>query len=64
MGTSSIFAQLSEQNFKIPLPKHKPMPFWHINGELTTEGRRKQMTDAKTIGGFSGVVILDRKSVG
>jgi hypothetical protein len=34
------------------------MPFWHINGELTTEGIQKQMRDAKELGGFSGISVL------
>ena len=46
-----------EKEFKNPLGKYKPMPFWHINGELTTEGIRKQMKDAKN-SGFSGVSLL------
>jgi hypothetical protein len=33
------------------------MPFWHINGELTSEGIRQQMEDAKAVG-FSGVTLL------
>lgn len=33
------------------------MPFWHINGELTTEGIRQQMKDANDAG-FSGVSLL------
>lgn len=34
------------------------MPFWHINGELTTDGIRQQMKDAKELGGFSGLSLL------
>ena len=40
------------------------MPFWHINGELTTEGIRKQITDAKELAGFSGVSLLPLASSG
>ena len=47
-----------EQKFANPPEAYKPMPFWHINGELTTEGIRQQMTDAKVLGGFSGVTVL------
>ena len=47
-----------EQKFATPPEEYKPMPFWHINGELTTEGIRQQMTDAKVLGGFSGVTVL------
>ncbi len=46
-----------EKNFKNPPDQFKPMPFWHINGELTTEGIRQQMKDARDAG-FSGVSLL------
>lgn len=46
-----------EKDFAYPPDQFKPMPFWHINGELTTEGIRKQMIDAKKAG-FSGVSLL------
>ncbi len=46
-----------EQNFKDPPYQYKPMPFWHINGELTTEGIRQQMHDAHDAG-FAGVSLL------
>ncbi|WP_396635699.1 glycosyl hydrolase [Maribacter sp. R77961] len=45
-------------DFKNPPNEYKPMPFWHINGELTTEGIRQQMKDAKELGGFSGISVL------
>ncbi len=45
-------------DFKNPPGEFKPMPFWHINGELTTEGIRQQMKDAKELGGFSGISVL------
>lgn len=47
-----------EQKFKNPPEEYKPMPFWHINDELTTEGIRQQMKDAKELAGFSGVSLL------
>ena len=46
------------EDFKHPPKQYKPMPFWHINGELTTEGIRQQMKDAKELGGFSGISVL------
>lgn len=46
------------QDFKNPPQEFKPMPFWHINGELTTDGIRQQMKDAKELGGFSGISVL------
>ena len=33
------------------------MPFWHINGELTTEGIRQQVSDANDAG-FTGITLL------
>ncbi|NND06408.1 MAG: hypothetical protein HKN87_08505 [Saprospiraceae bacterium] len=48
---------LLEKQFKSPPDRYKPMPFWHINGELTTEGIRQQMRDAREAG-FSGVSLL------
>ena len=47
-----------EDRFKNPPDEFKPMPFWHINGEMTTEGIRKQMKDARELGGFSGISVL------
>ncbi|GAB3663106.1 hypothetical protein GCM10028791_38450 [Echinicola sediminis] len=46
-----------EQDFVNPPGRYRPMPFWHINGELTTQGIRQQMIDAKEAG-FSGVSLL------
>ena len=46
-----------ENQFTNPPSQYKPMPFWHINGELTTEGIRKQMQDAHDAG-FAGVSLL------
>jgi hypothetical protein len=45
------------EQFANPPSKYKPMPFWHINGELTREGIRKQMNDARDAG-FGGVSLL------
>ncbi len=53
-----------EKNFQNPPEQYKPMPFWHINGELTTEGIRQQMRDAKELAGFSGVSLLPLASHG
>lgn len=46
------------KNFQDPPAEFKPMPFWHINGELNTAEIRKQMTDAKEQAGFSGISVL------
>lgn len=53
-----------EEDFRNPPDRFKPMPFWHINGELTTEGIRQQMKDAKELAGFSGVSLLPLASKG
>ena len=53
-----------EKNFQNPPAEFKPMPFWHINGELTKEGIRQQMKDAKELAGFSGVSLLPLASNG
>lgn len=47
----------SESEFKNPPRKFGPMPFWHINGELTTEGIRQQVKDANDAG-FTGITLL------
>jgi len=46
-----------EKQFKNPPHEYGPMPFWHINGELTTEGIRKQVKDANDAG-FKGITLL------
>lgn len=46
-----------EKDFASPPDQFRPMPFWHINGELTSEGIRQQMKDAREAG-FSGVSLL------
>jgi hypothetical protein len=43
--------------FQKPNNEFRPMPFWHINGEMTDEGIIKQVTDAKRMG-FGGVAVL------
>ena len=34
------------KEFADPSDIYRPQPFWHINGTLTTEGIRKQLSDA------------------
>ena len=46
-----------EEQFKNPPREYGPMPFWHINGELTTEGIRQQVKDASDAG-FTGITLL------
>jgi len=52
-----ISAQSVKENFKTPPNQYKPMPFWHINDSMTTEGIRRQMEDANDVG-FTGVTLL------
>ena len=47
-----------EKEFADPSDIYRPQPFWHINGTLTTEGIRKQLSDAIQGDGFGGVAIL------
>jgi hypothetical protein len=44
--------------FKSPPKQFYPIPFWHINGEMTDEGIVQQMTDAKLKARFNGVAVL------
>ena len=47
-----------EHQFRNPPDDCKPMPLWFINGQLTTEGIRQQITQAKTQAGFTGISPL------
>lgn len=55
--TSESVNNKLEENFKNPPRKYGPMPFWHINGELTTKGIRQQAKDANDAG-FTGLTLL------
>jgi len=57
VGCASNESDFGER-FKNPPDEFKPMPFWHINGEMTTESIRQQMKDARELGGFSGISVL------
>ena len=46
-----------EKDFKNPPLIYRPIPFWHLNGKLTTEGIDKQIADAGKYG-FGGVAVL------
>jgi hypothetical protein len=46
------------KDFKNPPNQYRPMPLWHINGCLTTEGIEKQLSEAKNLSGFGGVAVL------
>jgi hypothetical protein len=57
VNAQEMESALYENNFVNPPNQYKPMPFWHINGELTTDEIRRQMKDAHDAG-FSGVSLL------
>lgn len=44
--------------FNNPPNEYRPVPFWHINGHLTTDGIEKRITEARTLAGFGGVTVL------
>jgi hypothetical protein len=44
-------------DFKNPPAQYRPIPFWHLNGNLTTTEINKQVADAMKMG-FGGVTIL------
>jgi hypothetical protein len=54
-----LFAQhtVKKDDFKEPPSKYRPVPFWHLNGGLTTAELNKQVADAMKIG-FGGVTVL------
>lgn len=52
-----------KSGFYNPPRQYKPMPFWHINDSMTTEGIRQQMKDANDVG-FTGVSLLPLASSG
>lgn len=45
-------------SFTNPPDQFRPVPFWHINGKLTTAEIEKQMEAAKSLSGFGGVTVL------
>lgn len=61
IGFISVYAQkghtVSKANFQDPEGEYKPMPFWHMNSELTEPEILRQMEDAAAAG-FSGLAIL------
>ncbi|MDO5571647.1 MAG: glycosyl hydrolase [Bacteroidales bacterium] len=47
-----------KKEFKNPPKEYRPVPFWHINGHLTTQGIKDQIIKADTLNGFGGVTVL------
>ncbi|MGF7078715.1 glycosyl hydrolase [Mucilaginibacter sp. UYCu711] len=52
-----LSAQGLYRDFKMPPAKFRPVPFWHLNGNLTTDEINKQVA-ATMKAGFGGVTIL------
>jgi hypothetical protein len=44
--------------FRNPANEFRPVPFWHINGRMTTDGIRQALENAKLLSGFGGVAVL------
>lgn len=47
-----------EDEFKNPPAALRPMPFWHLNGTLTTAEIQAQLRDTREKSGFGGVAVL------
>ncbi len=45
-------------DFKDPPPALRPMPFWHLNGTLTTAEINAQLKATRDQSGFGGVAVL------
>lgn len=54
--------QKLQETFRNPPRQYKPVPLWHMNGDLTDEGVIQQMTDAILKAGFNGAAILPVKN--
>lgn len=58
-GKDSVYRKDDwRSDFLNPPAKFRPQPFWHINGELTTQGIRERLRDAYWKDGFGGVAVL------
>ncbi|MFA5901724.1 MAG: hypothetical protein WC829_21710, partial [Hyphomicrobium sp.] len=60
-GILSMAQEMStdwETSFSNPPNQFRPVPFWHINGKMTTAEIEKQMEAAKSLSGFGGVTVL------
>jgi hypothetical protein len=59
-----IFCELHAQEtewqklFQDPPMQFRPVPFWHLNGKLTSEEIDRQMKDVRYSSGFGGVTVL------
>ena len=45
-------------DFAQPPVEYRPMPLWHLNGQLTEEGIRKQIIEARDFSGYGGMTPL------
>lgn len=48
----------TEKVFKAPPNQYYPMPFWHMNGLLTTTELKEQLDKSYNESGFGGVAVL------
>ena len=44
--------------FADPGAEYRPVPFWHLNGRLSSDEIVRQIEDAKNLAGFGGVTVL------
>ena len=44
--------------FADPGAEYRPVPFWHLNGRLSSDEIVRQLEDAKNLAGFGGVTVL------
>ena len=44
--------------FADPGAEYRPVPFWHLNGRLSSDEIVRQLEDTKNLAGFGGVTVL------
>lgn len=50
--------RLAAATFADPGAEYRPVPFWHLNGRLSSDEIVRQIEDAKNLAGFGGVTVL------
>lgn len=50
--------RLAAATFADPGAEYRPVPFWHLNGRLSSDEIVRQLEDAKNLAGFGGVTVL------
>lgn len=64
LGLAGIIAscissgEVDKKTFKSPPNQYYPVPFWHMNGHLTTAGIKEQLDKSYRESGFGGVAVL------